>query len=171
MWCPIQIPCPIFAAVILQCEKPLHHWSYALMPSFAKNRLTMKFWGLYLQYLQKLSWNFHLSLSGCSDIAGNQQYITGLSIYYRDVTCSDGLNLKKSTSDCSVLASGTKYWPFIWAKRSTARRVLMVHISTSCAYVLSLWRARSQHPHASQDNARAATGPDSPRTFWRWASQ
>ena len=119
----------------------------------------------------KLSWNFHLSLSGCIDIAGNQQYITGLSIYYRDVTCSDGLNLKKSPSDCSVLASGTKYWPFIWAKRSTARRVLMVHISTSCAYVLSLWRARSQHPHASQDNARAATGPDSPRTFWRWASQ
>ena len=51
----------------------------------------------------KLFWNFHLSLSSCSDLAGNRQYITGLSIYYRVVTCFDSLYLKKSRSDCSVL--------------------------------------------------------------------
>ena len=42
----------------------------------------------------KLSWNFHLSLSGCSALAGNRQYITGLSTYYRDMTCFDGLYRK-----------------------------------------------------------------------------
>ena len=39
----------------------------------------------------KLSWNFRPSLSVCSSLAGNRQYITGLSIYYRDMTCFDGL--------------------------------------------------------------------------------
>ena len=33
----------------------------------------------------KLSWNFHLSLSCCSALAGNRQYIAGLSIHSRDV--------------------------------------------------------------------------------------
>ena len=51
----------------------------------------------------KLSWNFRPSLSVCSSLAGNRQYITGLSIYYRDMTCFDGLYLKKSRSACSVL--------------------------------------------------------------------
>ena len=51
----------------------------------------------------KLSWNFRPSLSACSSLAGNRQYITGLSIYYRDMTCFDGLYLKKSRSACSVL--------------------------------------------------------------------
>ena len=51
----------------------------------------------------KLSWNFHPSLCGCSALAGNRQYITGLSIYYRDMTCFDGLYLKKSCSACSIL--------------------------------------------------------------------
>ena len=39
----------------------------------------------------KISWNFHLSL--CGAFAGNQQYITGLSTYHQDLTCSDGLLL------------------------------------------------------------------------------
>ena len=51
----------------------------------------------------KLSWNFRPSLSVCSSLAGNRQYITGLSIYYRDMTCFDGLYLKKSRSACSFL--------------------------------------------------------------------
>ena len=44
-------------------------------------------------------------------------------------------------------------------------------ISTSCAYVLSLRRARSSPRHAARDRARAAAGPS---TFWwrasRWVS-
>ena len=42
-------------------------------------------------------------------------------------------------------------------------------ISTSCAYVLLLWRARSPPPHAARDRARAAAGPS---TFCasRWVS-
>ena len=144
MWCPIQIPCPIFAAVILQCEKPLHHWSYALMPSFAKNRLTMKFWGLYLQYLQKLSWNFHLSLSGCSDIAGNQQYITGLSIYYRDVTCSDGLKVEPKKIDYWLQRSGQwdKILTFhLGQTEHSSARVDGPHIDQLCICALTLARA------------------------------
>ena len=50
----------IFAAVILQFAKPLHHWSVrsdALNSSFAmfaysRNRVTVKFWRQYLQNLQ-----------------------------------------------------------------------------------------------------------------------
>ena len=53
--------------------------------------------------LAKISWNFHLSLCGCSALAGNRQYITLLSIYYRDMPCFDGLYLKKLRSACSVL--------------------------------------------------------------------
>ena len=35
-------------------EKPLNHWSYSLKSSFASswNRVTVKFWSWYLQYLQ-----------------------------------------------------------------------------------------------------------------------
>ena len=51
----------------------------------------------------KLSWNFRPSLSFCSSLAGNRQHITGLSIYYRYMTCFDGLYLKKSRSACRVL--------------------------------------------------------------------
>ena len=53
--------------------------------------------------LANISWNFHWSLCGCSALARNRQYITGLSIYYRDVPCFDGLYLKKSRFSCSVL--------------------------------------------------------------------
>ena len=43
-----------FCMAILYCEKPLHHWSYALKSSFTKswNRITVKFWSQCLQYLQ-----------------------------------------------------------------------------------------------------------------------
>ena len=51
----------------------------------------------------KLSWKFHQSLSCCISLPGNWQYITCLSIYYRVMTCFDGLYLKKLWSACSVL--------------------------------------------------------------------
>ena len=41
-------------------------------------------------------------------------------------------------------------------------------ISTCCAHVLSLLRARSPPPHAARDSARAAAGPS---TFWLSTSQ
>ena len=41
-------------------------------------------------------------------------------------------------------------------------------ISTSCVYMLSRQRARSQQPHASRDRARAPVGPS---TFWRLANR
>ena len=53
--------------------------------------------------LAKISWNFHPSPCGCSALAGNRQHITGLSIYYRDMPCFDGLYLKKLRSACSIL--------------------------------------------------------------------
>ena len=59
----------------------------------------------------KLSWNFHPSLCGCSALAGNRQYITCLSIYYRDITCFDGLYLKKSRSPCSDLGGDISFGP------------------------------------------------------------
>ena len=43
------------------------------------------------------------SPSCCNALSENQQYITCLSIYYRDMICSDGLYLKKSRSACSIL--------------------------------------------------------------------
>ena len=73
----------------------------------------------------KLSWNFHLSLCGCSALAGNRQYITGLSIYYRDMTCFDGLHLKKSRSPCSVLG------------QNIALRAVMVLSARSIALLLA----------------------------------
>ena len=51
----------------------------------------------------KLSWNFQLSLSCCNARDANRQYITGLLIYYWDMTCSNELHLKKSRSVRRVL--------------------------------------------------------------------
>ena len=63
---------------ISRCEKPLHHWRKALKSSFAKElkQSYCEIWSLHLQYLQSYLENFHPSLSGCSALAGNQQYIT-----------------------------------------------------------------------------------------------
>ena len=83
----------------------------------------------------RLSWNFRLSLSFCSSLAGNRQYITCLSIYYRDMTCFDGLYLKKIA--ICLQRSGTKYWWFIWADLCTARRAVMVHSARSIALLLT----------------------------------
>ena len=45
---------PIFAAMILQCDKSMQFWSDPLKSSFAYcwNRVTVKIWSQYLQYLQ-----------------------------------------------------------------------------------------------------------------------
>ena len=79
---------PIFAAVI--------HWSDVLKSSFrgpshrAKAELQWIF-GVSTCSICKVLLNFQLSLSSCSALAGKQQYTTGLSIYYGDTTCFDGL--------------------------------------------------------------------------------
>ena len=64
--------------------------------------------------LAKLSWNFHPSLSCCRALAKNRQCIAGLSIYYRDMTCFDGLYLKKSRSD------GLERWSIPFPKVDSA---------------------------------------------------
>ena len=53
-----------------------------------------------LSVFAKLSWNYLPSLGGCrlvtcSVLAGIRQYITSLSIYFRDMPSFDGLYLKK----------------------------------------------------------------------------
>ena len=73
----------------------------------------------------KLSRNFYPSLSGCSALAGNRQYMTGLSIYYRDITCFWWL-IPEKIAIC-LQCSGTKYLCFIWANWSMALRAVMVH--------------------------------------------
>ena len=54
-WNSGKMQCPIFAAMILQCEKPLHQQSNSLKSSFVKswNRVTVKIWNQYLQYWQR----------------------------------------------------------------------------------------------------------------------
>ena len=82
--------------MILQCGQPCIseaiHWS---QPSHTVEKLL--FWKLRSQcllsvksYLEKLD----LSLCCCSACAANRQYITCLPIYFRDLTCFDGLYLK-----------------------------------------------------------------------------
>ena len=98
---------PILQMCISRCEKPLHNWSNALKSSFAKNgnRVTVKFWSQYLLYLQSYLVIFIHHLAAAVPLLETDYmvYITSLSIYYRDMTCFDGLYLKKSRSPCSVL--------------------------------------------------------------------
>ena len=105
----------------------------------------------------KLSWNFHLSLSGCSAFAGNRQYIAGLSIHSRDMTCFDGLYLKKSRPACSILGQnidisfgpngalhGARRWSTL---RSTTRRAAMVHSDhDQLTFIKHLVQRKSQFP-------------------------
>ena len=51
------------------------------------------FWkfGVGAFFMCKVILKFHLSLSGCSALAGNRQQITCLWIYYRDMISFDGL--------------------------------------------------------------------------------
>ena len=156
-----------FAKVLLQCEKPLHHGSDALTSSFAlsKNRVTVKIWSQYLQYLQSY-------LEMFIPLAKNRQYITCLSIYYRDMACFDELHLSKSRSACSELGQNTELnrlndgdFPLHalrFARAVPRAQVAFLSepsrnldiISTRCAYTLSYRRARSPQPHAARDRAR-----------------
>ena len=103
----------IFAAVILQFAKPLHHWSVrsdALNSSFAmfaysRNRVTVKFWRQYLQNLQSYLEIFIIHLAAAVTLLQTDSIssVSSLSTYFRDMTCFDGFYLKKSRSTCSVL--------------------------------------------------------------------
>ena len=93
--------------VILQCVQPLHCWSNTLKSAFAHSRkiAILKIWSLCLllcEVILKLSLSPRQWPSSCSTCAANRQYTTGLSIHYRDMTCFDGLHLKKSRSACII---------------------------------------------------------------------
>ena len=85
----------------------------------------------------KLSWNFHF-LSGCSDLAGNRQhrFLDILSIY--DLFWW----LVSEKMAFWLQGSGTKYRSFIWTKRSTARRAVMVHSAHHIALLLASLMSR-----------------------------
>ena len=121
--------------VILQCGQPLHCWSDILKSAFAQSRklAILKIWSWCRLYLQK----YHPSLICCSARAADRQYITGLSIYYRDMTCFDGLYLKHRVCFQRCM---TKYWYFTWDKRSTARRAVMVHSTRRIALILASFK-------------------------------
>ena len=110
----------LFFSVRSQCFTEAMHWHH---PShIAETELLESVPAIFSQ----LSWNFRQSLSGCRALAGNRQYITGLSIYYRDMIWFDGLYLKKSRSACSILGQnidisfgpngephGARWWTFL----------------------------------------------------------
>ena len=73
MWfCSATSPC---ITVTSPCITEVMNWSHR-----AENRVTVKIWSQYLQYLQNYL-EILISLSGCSAHAGNRQYVIGLSIY------------------------------------------------------------------------------------------
>ena len=90
---------PIFAGMISQCDCAL--WQvHAVLKQSIEVILRVELKESHCENLESipavfanLSWNFHLSPCGCSALAGNRQHITGLSIYYRDMPCFDGLYL------------------------------------------------------------------------------
>ena len=142
---------------ISRCQKPLHHWSNALKSSFAKNldRATVKFRSLTVTALfAKLSWNFHRSLSSCSALAGNQQYITGqyiIEVWPVLMACS---SLVPEKIVLSLQCSGTNYRYFIWAKRSTsctAWRAEMVYSACSIALLLASFHIALPSEREKQD--------------------
>ena len=104
---------PILQMWIIWCEKPpasLEQCTEVILCKELKQSYCEILESL-LAVFAKLSWNFHPSLRGCSALAGNRQYITCLSIYYRDITCFDGLYLKKSRSPCSDLGGDISFGP------------------------------------------------------------
>ena len=80
-----------------------------------------------------------LSLSGCSALPGYRQFITGLSIYHRDMTYYlEGLFLKKLRSACSCNAAfWDKIFIFHLGQRSPALRTVMIHSVRSIALLLA----------------------------------
>ena len=118
-----------FCSVGSPCIAEAIHWS---QPSDRIEKW-LKIWSWCRLDLQK----YHPSLICCSARAAYRQYITGLSIYYRDMTCFDGLYLKHRVCFQRCM---TKYWYFTWDKRSTARRAVMVHSTRRIALILASFK-------------------------------
>ena len=71
----------------------------------------MKFLSQYLQYLQSYVEIFISHLAAVETLLESNNIslrFTGLSIYYPDMTCIDGLYLKQSRSDCRILRQNIK---------------------------------------------------------------
>ena len=90
----------------------------------------------------KFSWNFRPSLRGCSALAGNRQYTTGLLILSR----YDLLwwLVPEKIAFC-LQRSWTKYRYFIWAKRSTAWHAVMSYSVPRIARLLASFKSRYLH--------------------------
>ena len=130
-----------FAAVILQCEKPLHHCSDAFESSFSLgwNRVTVKSFSQYLQYLRSYLEIFtpHLAaavlLLKTDNTSPVCRYVIIIIWSRYDLFW---LLVPEKIAFC-LQRSGTKYRYFIWAKRSTARRAVMVHSARRIALLLA----------------------------------
>ena len=129
---------PILAAVILQWEAPaLQRQCIEVILCIELKQSCCENLESVLSVFAKLSWNYLPSLGGCrlvtcSVLAGIRQYITSLSIYFRDMPSFDGLYLKNCLQQ-TLAAFWDKYWCFIWAKQSTAWGALMQLDGPLCA--------------------------------------
>ena len=118
---------PIFAAVILlnfalwKAPASLKQWSEVIL------RMELK--QTYCEILEPVP----AVLASCNFQGYLEILICHLvSIYYRVMTCFDGLYLKKCLQRFE-----SKYRYFIWAKRNTAQRAVMVHSASSIALLLA----------------------------------
>ena len=131
--------CSSAFAVACRVRSPcngLHHWSDALTSSFTLSENgVVKIWGQYLQYLQSYLEMFirhygHLvaamPLLETDNTSPVSRYI--IEIWPVLMIC---------TWKNRDLCFGTKHRCFIWAKRSTAQRAVMVHSARSIALLLA----------------------------------
>ena len=94
----------------------------------------MKFWSQYLQYLQSYLEMFIRHIAAAAPLLKSDntsqvcQYIFEICPVLWLVTEKFGIGLQRS---------GTKYRYFIWAKRSTALRAVMVHSVRSITLLLA----------------------------------
>ena len=123
---------PIFAAMILQCDKPVHLWYHPLHRAETE-----------------LLWNFGVSTCCIGEDILKFSSVTLLlqcpcmkpTIYHRFVDILSRYALfwwlvPEKIAFC-LQRSETKYRYFIWAKRSTARRAAIVHSERHFALILA----------------------------------
>ena len=112
--------------MILQCGQPLHCWSDALKSALAQSRkiAILKIWSqCLLLFLQSYLENFLCHQAAClwSQLTIYRWFVDILPRYDLFVWL-----VPEKIAFCLQL-SGSKYRYFIWAKRRTARRSVMVH--------------------------------------------
>ena len=145
---------PTFAAMILQCDQPMHFWSHPLKSS-SWNRVTVKFWCQYLQYWRRYLEIFirHfaavVSLLETDNISPVYRYIIRYALFWWLVPEKIAFCLQRSE---------TKYRYFIWAKRSTAWRAVMVHSAGCIALLLASFDVALPHLMSRARNRAESTG-------------